>query len=123
METYEREYCVRDYHVHKDSHTWEAAMGEKIECVREQSNAVDRYAVAVLKDGTIVGHLPKTSERMYSFLRRDGVIQCRVAGRRKYSDLLQGIKLTPDKIINSVNIFWNKLVVIQVTVSAKNDHL
>ena len=68
------EYCVRDYHVHKDSHTWEAAMGEKIESVREQSNAVDRYAVAVLKDGTIVGHIQKTSERMYSFLRRDGVI-------------------------------------------------
>ena len=31
METYERESCVRGYHVYKD--TWEEAIGEEIECV------------------------------------------------------------------------------------------
>ena len=73
-------------------------IGEELECVREQSNAVDRYAVAVLKDNTIVGHLPKSSPRIYSlFLRRGGVIWCHVEGRRKYSDLPQGIKFMPDK--------------------------
>ena len=45
METYEKEYYVRGYHVYKD--TLEAAIGEELECVREPSNAVDRYAVAV----------------------------------------------------------------------------
>ena len=39
--------------------------GEELECVREQSNGVDRYAVAVLKDDTIVGHLPKTSAHIF----------------------------------------------------------
>ena len=54
METYERECCVRGYHVYED--TWEAAIGQGLECVREQSNAVDRYAVAVLKDDAIIGY-------------------------------------------------------------------
>ena len=71
-------------------------------CGRRQlakSNTVNQYAVAVLKDDTIVGHLLKTSACIYSlFLRRGGVIQCRVAGRRKYLDLPQGIKFSPDKI-------------------------
>ena len=65
----------------------------------EKSNTVDRYTVAVLKDDTIVGHLPKMSARIYSlFFRRGGVIQCHVGGRRKYSDLPQGIKFSLDKI-------------------------
>ena len=45
-----------------------------LECVHEQSNTVDRYAVAILKDYTIIGHLLKTSTRIYSFLRRGDVI-------------------------------------------------
>ena len=72
METYEWECCIRGYHVYKD--TWEAAIGEELEYVREQSNAVDRYAVAVLKDDTIIGHLPKTLVCIYSFFLRSGVI-------------------------------------------------
>ena len=38
METYEREFCVRGYHVYKD--TWEVAIGEELECMCEQSNTV-----------------------------------------------------------------------------------
>ena len=37
---------------------------EELECVREQSNAACR-SVAVMKDNTVVGHLPKTSARIY----------------------------------------------------------
>ena len=82
METFERECCVRGYHVYKD--TWEAVIGEEFECVREQSNDVDWYAVAVLKDDIIVGHLPKTSAVIYLlFLRRGNVIQCRVAAKKE----------------------------------------
>ena len=45
METYERECCVLDYHVYKD--TWEAAISEQLECMCEQSNAVDQYAGSI----------------------------------------------------------------------------
>ena len=38
---------------------WEAAVGETLICVREPRNAHDRYTVAVEKDSTVIGHLPK----------------------------------------------------------------
>ena len=60
----ERECCVRGYHVYID--VWDAAIGEELDCQREPSNANDRYAVAVVKSGVVVGHLPKKLSRIYS---------------------------------------------------------
>lgn len=82
--------CVRGYHVYR--HIWAAAVGEELECAREPTNASDRYSVAVIKDGVIVGHLPKRISRVCSlFLRRGGSILCTVVGGRRYSaDLAQG---------------------------------
>ena len=39
--------CVRGYHVYKDR--WKPRVGEKLACVRESTNIIDRYAVAVVK--------------------------------------------------------------------------
>ena len=36
---------------------WNAIVGENLPCVAEPSNTADRYAVAVTKNGTIVGHV------------------------------------------------------------------
>ena len=71
---------------------WEAAAGEVLMCEREPHNALDRYAVAVKKTGTIIGHLPRKLSRVCSlFLRRGGTIECTVTGGRRYSvDLPQG---------------------------------
>ena len=71
---------------------WEAAIGEVLECHREPTNATDRYAVAVTKAATIIGHLPRKLSKVCSlFLRRGGSIRSTVTGRRRYSsDLLQG---------------------------------
>ena len=81
----EKECCVRGYHVYSD--IWEAVIGEELDCRWDPSNAIDRYAVAVVKSGTVVGHLPKKLSRICSsFIRRGGVVRCRVAGRRRYSD-------------------------------------
>lgn len=90
METFERACCVRGYHVYR--HIWEAAVGEELVCQRETANLSDHYAVAVVKDGVIVGHLPKKISRLCSlFIRRGGAISCRVSGSRRYSsDLPQG---------------------------------
>ena len=38
---------------------WTAAMGEQIGCIREPLNVMDRYAVALKKDGALISHLPK----------------------------------------------------------------
>ena len=85
------EAMVRGYHIYKD--VWAASLGEELPCQRESGNHADAYAVAVLKDGTIVGHLPRKikilSVRWY--LHRSGTILCRVFGSRRYSwNLIQG---------------------------------
>ena len=48
---------------------------------------VDRYAVAVMKDAMLVGHLPRKISLICSlFLRRGGNIKCCVTANRCYSD-------------------------------------
>ena len=65
---------------------------EVLECQREIENTRDRYAVSVLKNRAVVGHLPSKISKMCSiFLRRGGKIKCEVSGSRRYSaDLPQG---------------------------------
>ena len=86
----ERESCIRGYHVYQSS--WEATIGETLGCRREPTNEIDRYSVAVIKSGAVVGHLPRKISKLCSiFLRRGGSIHCEVIGGRRYSeDLHQG---------------------------------
>ena len=90
LEHVERRCCVRGYHVYKE--VWAAAVGEELVCEREPDNASDRYAVAVKREGTIVGHLPRKITRVCSlFLRLGSSITCTVISHRRYSsDLPQG---------------------------------
>ena len=78
-EEFEIPSCVRGYHIYE--HIWVAAIGEGLDCAREPYNATDRYAVAVMKDGAVVGHLPKRISRACSlFLLRGGSTLCTVVG-------------------------------------------
>lgn len=90
MEEFEVPWCIRGYHIYKD--IWHAAIGQHLSCRREPDNTSDRYAVAVIKDGIIIGHLPRKISKVSSlFLRRGGSICCIVTGGRRYSaDLPQG---------------------------------
>ena len=90
MEVFKRESCIRGYHVYKA--VWEPELGEELQCRRERVNAQDMYAIAVIKDTNVVGHLPRKISRICSlFIRRGGTLTCRVTGARKYSsDLQQG---------------------------------
>ena len=45
------------YHIYKA--IWMAAIGEVLDCRREPSNPEDRYAIAVIKNETITGHLSR----------------------------------------------------------------
>ena len=59
---------------------------EDLLCERQPFNVVDRYAVAVLKDDTIVGHIPKKVSRICSlFIARGGAIACTPIRGRRYS--------------------------------------
>ena len=71
------EAVVRGYHAYK--HIWAAVYGEELPCEREAGNRVDAFAVAVMKDGTVVGHVPKKISSVCSlYLRRGGSIICHV---------------------------------------------
>ena len=75
---------VRGYHIYKD--LWDASIGEEMSCQRKAENYTDPFAVAVMKDDNIVGHVPRKISTVCSlFLCRGGLIACRVTGRRCYS--------------------------------------
>ena len=90
MAEWEVDSCVCGYHVYES--IWVAVLGERIVCIREPLNSRDRYAVALKKDGVVIGHLPQKISRVCSsFIRRGGTIKCIVTGTRRYStDLPQG---------------------------------
>ena len=90
MAEWEADSCAHGYHLYES--IWTAALGKRIGCERELLNANDRYAVALKKDGAVIGHLPKKISRICSlFIRRGGTIECTVTGTRRYSaDLSQG---------------------------------
>ena len=69
------EAMVRGYHVYKE--IWCAAVGEELSCMREVENYRDPFAVAVVRSGVIVGHVPRKISSVCSmFLRRGGTISC-----------------------------------------------
>ena len=85
------EAMVTGYHVYQ--WIWDAAIDrENLECFREVGNIHDPSAVAIRKDGSVVGHVPRAlSAVCSSFICRGGLILCRVSGSRRYSaDLPQG---------------------------------
>ena len=91
--------CVRGYHVYQAILV--AAVGEELAGEREPTNTSNRYAVAVVKGGVIIGHLPRKISKICSlFLRRRGTISCIVSGGRRYSaDLPRGGLEIPCKLL------------------------
>ena len=85
MHVFSIDSCVRGHHVYKD--IWSPTAGEELACARENSNTKDPYAVAVTRDSTVVGHVPrKLSAACALFLRTQGTIVCTVMGTRRFSD-------------------------------------
>ena len=73
MATYfEVEAMIRGYHQYKE--IWNAVLGEQLQCQRETDNSHDIFAVAVVRSGVVVGHVPRKISSVCSlFLRRGGV--------------------------------------------------
>ena len=63
---------------------WTPFIGEILQLREESRNKHDPYAVAVVKDDDIVGHVPCEFSRVFSFfLKHDGNIHAKVTGHRK----------------------------------------
>ncbi len=81
--------CVRGFHVYKD--VWNPQIGEQLLTKQENGNPEDSFAVGVIKDDTVIGHVPRELSRIFwHFIQRGGYISCEISGRRQRSVLLQG---------------------------------
>lgn len=82
--------CIRGYHVYKS--VWNASIGDKLHCIREPGNNMDRYVIAVMEGTSVVGHLPRKISHLCSlFIKKGGKITCEVTGSRRFSsDLPRG---------------------------------
>ena len=71
---------IRGYHIYKD--IWEASIGERLSCKKEEYNIHDPYCVGVIDRGNVtVGHVPRAISAVYSlFLDHRGTITCEVIG-------------------------------------------
>ena len=98
MDSYEIDYCIRGFHVYNT--VWNPVIGEELICRQEPSNTMDPYAVLVIEDSIIVGHLPRNISAVCAhFIDLGGRINCCVTGSRRYSeDLPQGGLEIPCKI-------------------------
>ena len=73
---------LRGHHVYKDG--WTPTVGECWNCMREPLNKKDKNAVAFMKDGKVVSHVPLSYSRCISqFLQIDSSsVSCKVTGKR-----------------------------------------
>ena len=55
--SFELEIYFKDHHIYKE--VWTPEVGEKLNVLLEPDNRVDKFAVCVEKDQTVVGHLGK----------------------------------------------------------------
>ena len=68
MAEFERECYIREYEYQA---VWEETIGETFSCVREPTNPSDGYSFAVIRNETIVGHLPVSARSLGLYLNRE----------------------------------------------------
>jgi hypothetical protein len=79
--TYEFPSTIRGFHVYMD--IWDPILDEILSCEPEEGNGEDRYAVGIMKQGHIVGHVPREFSKVCTFfMRRGGTISVRITGKR-----------------------------------------
>ena len=74
---------VRGYHAYMD--IWVPKVGDKnLSLKLESENLHDKYAVAVLSEGRVFGHVPKNLSKLFhQFLRiPNSTIGCKITGKR-----------------------------------------
>ena len=81
--TFDATFVIHGYHVYKD--IWTAVIGERRNCEREFGNRHDPFAVAIMKDGQVIGHVPRTISCVCTlFIRHGGSILATVTGARRH---------------------------------------
>ena len=80
------ESTVHGHHVYKT--LWTPITDEEL-FIQTEDNTFDRFTVAVLKDGVIVGHVPRELARIcwYFLQKRHSTMICKITGPQKLSEV------------------------------------
>ena len=74
-DSYEKTSVIRGQHIYKS--IWTPIIGEELVLEAQDDNEHDKHAVAVMKDGCVVGHVPRSiSQVSWFYLKRGGHILC-----------------------------------------------
>ena len=75
METLKKNSIVTGHHIYQT--IWTAFIGEMLPAEIEEDNLYDRYAVSLMRDGKIVGHMPHSISKVsWHFLKHGSTIKC-----------------------------------------------
>ena len=81
---------------------WKPGIGEKLHEEEELDNAVDKFAMKVVKNNETVGRLPREySSILWYFIARGGKICVEVTGRRRHCKQLCGGTEIPCRLVFS----------------------
>ena len=76
------ESVIRGHHIYK--HIWWPFVGEVLTSEREEGNNHNKFAVSLLKNATVIGHVPQELLRVFwHFIRHGGTITRELTGQRK----------------------------------------
>ena len=79
---FEFQSYITGHHVYKD--IWTQILDEKLATNKEKNNPHDKFAVAVVRDDQIVGHVPKDISKLCASLLLSGrKINCTLTGKEK----------------------------------------
>ena len=81
-DNYEKTSVISGHHIYKS--VWTPSIEEELVVKAEDGNKHYKHAVAVMKNGCVVGHVPRCIFRVsWFFVKRGGHILCHVTGKRK----------------------------------------
>jgi hypothetical protein len=88
---------IRGFHVYQN--IWSPEIGEEVTCTIEENNHHDKFAVCVLKNDVVVGHVPLENSRVcYFFLKRGGRIIANVTGHHRNRGVVIGLEIPAEYI-------------------------
>ena len=111
--SYRIESAVRGHHIFK--RIWTPHIGEELVLRAEHGNTVDRFAVAVMKDTNVVGHVPIEYSRVlwYFLQRRHSIVVCKITGSRRLSEVRgKGLEVPCEYIFKGQTKHVEKLILV-----------
>ena len=70
--SFELDSCIRGHHIYKD--VWTPVVDKVLNCRREEGNISNPYAVAAIKSGNIIGHMPRRIPAACNLFIQKGVL-------------------------------------------------